>query len=162
MKKLVTMALLVASIGLSAQEFDVWRKVQTSDQFGDPTGEWMNQVIVEGFFTNSAVYMEQMAAVVNDYGDAFSIYLFEYQQPPSAVFCHDGCFGVVVVKRENGDVEVFENIFASSNGALYFNDKSKLYKLFRSASGETIKVFVKEETFNNYGSSTYIFEVTLP
>lgn len=49
MKKLVTMALLVASIGLSAQEFDVWRKVQTSDQFGDPTGEWMNQVIVEGF-----------------------------------------------------------------------------------------------------------------
>lgn len=163
MKKSIIATLFAISIGgLGAQDFGVWKRVETNDQFGDPTGEWINQVMVEGFFSNSAVYMEPMTAVVNDYRDAFSIYLFEYQQLPSAVFCHDGCFGVVVVKRENGDVEVFENVFASPRGALYFDDKSRLYKLFRSASGETIKVFIKEDTFNNYGSSTYIFEVTLP
>ena len=162
MKKLTAIILFIVSFNVNGQEFNVWKKIQTNDQFGDPTGEWIDQIIVEGFFSNSTVYMEQMAAVVNDYGDAFSIYLFEYQEPPSTVFCHDGCFGVVAVKRENGNVEIFENVFASPRGPLYFDDKSELYKLFRSASGERIKLFIKEGTFNEYGSSTYIFEVTLP
>ena len=161
MKKLTAIILFIVSFNVNGQEFNVWKKIQTNDQFGDPTGEWINQIIVEGFFSNSTVYMEQMAAVVNDYGDAFSIFLFEYQEPPSTVFCHDGCFGVVVIKRENGNVEMFENVFASPRGPLYFDDKSKLYKMFKSASGEKIKVFIKENTFNQYGSSTYIFEVTL-
>jgi hypothetical protein len=161
MKKLVTMALIVASMSAAAQEFGVWRKVQTKDEFGDTTGVWMDQIIIEGFFSNSAVHMELMAVVVNDYGTSFGIHIFEYQRPPSVKMCRDGCFGKVVVKRESGEVKVYDHVFSASGGTIFFDEEDDLYKLFRSASGESIKVFIKEETFNEYGSATYIFEITL-
>ena len=163
MKKLMlTMVMTAFSVlGMSQIEYGKWEIVEVTDEFGDPTGDSVTRSYFEGTFSNSATSGSGLTVSVIDYGEAIMLKLYEYNSPPAASMSYDDCFGNISVKRESGDIETYR-AFALSSGGLYFNNEDEFMSLFRNNSGETLKFVVQESSFSDYGSSRYIFSVTLP
>lgn len=163
MKKFImTMAMAAFSVmGMAQLEYGKWETAEVTDEFGDPTGETVVSAFFEGTFSNSATTNSELTVRALDYGDALMLKFFEYSRTPEASMCHDGCFGEITVKRESGSVYTYE-AFAPKSGGLFFSEKDKFLDMFRHNPGETIKVIVREDSFSDYGSSKYIFTITLP
>lgn len=161
MKKILTIMIALVALTSTAQTLDKWEVVPVSDEFGDHNGQAAYRLFAEGFFKNSAVAGREMFVRVVDYiGEGYMIDLFEYKGNSSAAMCYKDCFGEVYVKREDGSVESYR-AFALSSGGLYFNEESDFARMMRASSGETIKVYIKQEAFSEYGSATYLFTMTI-
>lgn len=161
MKKVLIVLIAFATLTSTAQTLNVWEKVPITDEFGDPTGNTAYLLLVEGYFKNSATEGQELIAKIIDYDDkGYSIDLFEYKRLPSAALCYKDCFGEIYVKRANGDLEKYE-AFALSSGGLYFNENSDFAKMFQNNSGETIKIYIKQDSFRDYGTATYLFTITI-
>lgn len=161
MKKfMLTMGLAAITAITTAQDltFNTWGEVQVTDEFGDPTGESVSRAFFEGSFSNSATSNSSLIVKMVDYGDAIIMELYEYSRAPGARMCYDGCFGLISVKHENGEVKNYR-AFAPKSGGLYFNDKTKFYELINNGNNETLKLVIRESNFDDYGSSSYIFEI---
>ena len=148
-------------MGFSQINYNEWEEVIVTDEFGDPTGESVQRAWFAGVFSNSATSNSDLSVKVVDYGSAILIELYEYNRQPSASMGYESSFGDISVKRADGTVEKYRT-FAVDSGGLYFNSKDDFTGLFRSASGETIKIVVREKAFSDYGSAIYVFEVAIP
>lgn len=163
MKKfLITMGLAaISAIGFSQINYNEWEEVPITDAFGDPTGESVQRAWFEGVFSNSATANSDLSVKVIDYGTAILIELYEYNRQPSASMGYESSFGDISVKRTDGSVEAYR-AFAVDSGGLYFDSKDDFFDMFRTASGETVKVVVREKAFSDYGSAVYVFEIDIP
>lgn len=161
MRKLLTIMFVFMTIGATAQTLDKWEVVPLADEFGDDTGQTAYRLLVEGYFKNSAVAGQEMFVRVVDYGEeGYTVNLFEYKGSSTSAMGYSDCFGEVYVKREDGSVEAYR-AFAPASGGLYFNGDSDFANMMRNNSGETIKVYVKQEAFNEYGKAVYLFTMTV-
>ena len=163
MKKLFFLMMLVAfsTTTIAQLEYGKWETVEVTDEFGDLTGDTVTSAFFEGTFSNSATTNSELTVRILDYGDAIMVKLFEYSSTPESRMCYDGCFGEITVKRASGSVYTYST-FAPKSGGLYFNEKDKFTDMFHHNPGETIKVVVREDSFSDYGSSKYVFTITLP
>ena len=159
MKNLIlSLFMVVMSTTMYSQiDFDVWQTVDVTDEFGDPTGESVTRMFVEGKFSNSATINSDLIAKIVDYGESVLIDLFEYSSPPSATLCYDGCLGEVSVKRADGTVESYE-CYALDMGGVYFN-KPDFLDLIHNGGGEEVKVFIAQRLFSDYGGAMYSFKI---
>lgn len=151
----------ISAIGFSQLTYNKWETVEVTDAFGDPTGESVQRAFFEGVFSNSATSNSKLVAKVIDYGSAILIELYEYARQPSATMGYESSFGDISVKRADGTVETYR-AFAADSGGLYFDSKEDFFDMFRMASGETVKIVVREKAFSEYGSAVYVFEVDIP
>lgn len=157
MRKLVLVLGMVLAFNLSnAQVFDKWEEVPVVDSFGDPTGESVKRLLVNGTFSNSATSQSKLIVKVTDYGDACLISLYEYGRGPEAKLGLKGAFGSIEYKDANGERGSLR-AFASKGGSLYFSKED--YTNFVNALNQSkeLRVLVFESSFSDYGTSKYIF-----
>jgi hypothetical protein len=159
---ILTLALAaICATGYSQLDYNEWEVVIITDDFGDPTGESCQRAFFQGVFSNSATSNSELVVKVIDYGSALLLELYEYARQPNASMGYQSTFGDISVKRADGTVETYR-AFAPDSGGLYFDSNDEFFDMFRMASGETVKIVVREKAFSEYGSAVYVFEVDIP
>jgi len=160
-KNLLIFAALFFSFTLSAQlSYDAWEKVETTDDFGDKTGDSVLRTFSEGTFSNSATAGSELIVKVSDYGDSAFMTLYEYGSTPARLSLKSA-FGKIKVKLPNGEVVSF-NTFSPKSGGLLFSkdDYTELFKYLKDGTGGVLKFVINESAFSDYGSAKYSFSLT--
>ena len=151
----------ITAIGWGQINYNKWEEVSITDEFGDLTGESVQRAWFEGVFSNSATSNSDLVVKIIDYGSALLLELYEYARQPNASMGYKSTFGDISVKRADGTVETYR-AFAPDSGGLYFDSNDEFFDMFRMASGETVKIVVREKAFSDYGSAIYVFEINIP
>ena len=151
----------IAAIGWGQINYNKWEEVSITDEFGDLTGESVQRAWFEGVFSNSATSNSDLVVKIVDYGSALLLGFYEYARQPNASMGYESTFGDISVKRADGTVETYR-AFAPDSGGLYFDSNDEFFDMFRMASGETVKIVVREKAFSDYGSAIYVFEINIP
>lgn len=148
---------------LTAQDlvYDVWDVVETTDEFGDKTGESVARYFSKGKFSNSATTGEDMIFKFVDYGmDAkgegtAQIDFFEYNRTP-ATLAYNTELGSIKCKMPDGSIKTFQ-IYAMKGGglALWGEYYTKFMALINNGKGEKIKFALSQSDFSDYGNSSY-------
>lgn len=171
MKKIIlTVAMVIGMMTTTqAQEWlGKWTTVETTDDFGDNTGEKMNMIVVKGKFSNSATANERLYAQIGDHGNLIQIRLFEYEKPPAAQIGKKFSEGVIKVKLEDGTIREFNmksygelGICVKDAGPGNRNKRDienfNEFASFIRDKTQTAKVFIDARSFGGY-SGTYLFE----
>ena len=119
MKKYLLLALLFVGISASAQ----WENVETTDSFGDKTGNFVPMLIAEGKFSNSATTNSKSFIKIIDYTSYVAFYIYEYGSNPAS-FCSD--YMRMKIKKANGSIlEHYWNGYTSSNDISLLHDNFK-------------------------------------
>ncbi len=80
MKKLLIILMFVPLVSFGQQ----WTSVETIDNFGDKTGETINQIVLLGSFSNSATTNSNAKVYFTDYGEReIQIKIIEYTDNPA-------------------------------------------------------------------------------
>ena len=163
MKKVLLLLTFTITSSLTAQglDFDTWEIVETTDEFGDKTGESVARYFSKGTFSNSATTGEDMIFKLVDYGlDAkgegtAQIDFFEYNRTP-ATLAYDTELGSLKCKMPDGSVKSFQ-LYALKSGGLGLWGKyyTSFFKLINNGKAEKIKFVVSESDFSEYGNSKY-------
>lgn len=155
--------LLLASItviNINAQDiaYGDWEISEVVDEFGDPTGDKVKVGYFEGKFNNSAQSGASLIVKVVDYGGAAKINLYEYSTLPNVTIGYKTIFGLIKVKRQNGDIETYD-CMASESGGLYFGNEDyiKFSNLINNNNKEKVKVIIEGESFGQSKSLKYFF-----
>jgi hypothetical protein len=161
MKNLLLAVFLTATTAVSAQlKYDEWERKETTDEFGDLTGEFVDRIFLHGKFSNSATVGSELTAKVVVWSDGnISIDLYEYDRTPASL-C-SGCHGRITVKLPDGSVKTL-TAFAPSGGGLFFAAKkgkeSEILTLINQTVGD-LKFSIDESYFSTYGRSRYSFSL---
>ena len=161
MRNILFTFFVIANSSLNAQVvYDEWERQETTDEFDDPTGEFVDRIFLHGKFSNSAtVGSELTAKVVLWPSGSVSIDLYEYDRSP-ATLC-SGCFGKITVKLPDGSVQSI-SAYAPSAGGLFFAEKkgneSEILTLINQTDGD-LKFSIDEGYFSTYGRSRYSFSL---
>ena len=164
MKNLLLLLFISATFSLTAQglNYDSWDSAETTDEFGDKTGEVISMYFSKGKFSNSATTGEDMIFKFVDYGKdekgdgTAQIDFYEYNNTPARLGL-DTSLGSLKCKLPDGTVETFQ-LYALKGGGLGLWDKyyDKFFELVNNGKGEKVKFVVNESDFSEYGGSKYL------
>lgn len=157
MKKYILILIALIPLLSTSQveiQYDEWINIETKDSFGDATGEKSLVFFTKGVFSNSATSNSELLVRITDFKKQFHLNLFEYGKAPAARL--NGLSPSIQIKTENGDV-VYGSALLIDDIHLYITKKSKLGKLISNGTGETLKVFITEQS--EYSKSEYLFNI---
>ena len=160
MKKLLLLFVLPIFINAQSLSYDAWEKVETVDDFGDKTGEYVLRTFSNGSFSNSATVGSKLLVKYSDYGGSSILTLFEYERTPAKIGT-GSAFGSIKIKLTSGDV-VSVDAFAPKSGGLFFSKESyiEISKYMRNGKGDVLRFVIKESDFSKYGNAKYSFSLT--
>jgi hypothetical protein len=158
-KVLLVLGMVALTFSMNAQlNYNKWETAQTTDEFGDNTGESVDRFFVKGTFNNSATYGSELIVKLVDYGDSAMLSLYEYGSAPAASIDYSSNFGFINVKRADGTIEKY-NTFAPKSGGIYFNKENytAFSALINNGQNETVKVIINGDDLGGRSSTKYIF-----
>ena len=123
MKKLLLILMFVPLVSSGQQ----WTAVETVDNFGDKTGKTVNQIVLEGRFSNSATTDSNAWVFFTDYGEReIQIRIIEYTDNP-AIFLDD--WVELYIKKASNDKQYGRRFVSKSDVVGYplnfsFGDKA--------------------------------------
>jgi len=164
MKYLTTLLTLILFLtlninqGFSQITYNEWETTNVTDEFGDPTGDTVDRLFVEGTFSNSATRDSDLTVKFVDYGDGLVIELYEYDRSPANLCLSDGCFGYFPIRDASGETHKIEAFAGSSTGLYVSDDRDKLLEILNNS--EEVRFVIYEDKFeSDYGRAVYRFTV---
>lgn len=137
----------------SENEYNIWKGIDITDNFGDPTGKKTYIKLVKGKFSNSAVDGANLTAIIRYEEGFMAIRLLEYDNMKATI--PEEKFITIDIKIPSGEVKRVElfcyNDFISSTDG-------KLENVFKENPGE-LKFFIDFERVSKMYNSTYNFSV---
>ena len=163
MKNLLLLLFISVSATITEQglTYDKWDVAETTDDFGDKTGEVINMYFSQGKFSNSATTGADMIFKIVDYGKdekgagTASIDFYEYNKTPARLGL-DTTLGSLKCKLPDGTVKTFQ-LYAMKQGGLGLWGKyyDSFFELINNGKGDKVKFVVNESDFSEYGGSKY-------
>lgn len=147
MRRLVLVLVAVLSFNLSNAQ---WTTKFYVDDFGEPTSNSYESMILDGVFSNSATQNSKAKYVFIKDKDHLVVKVLEYGR--SLATSTEATFETVKIKTPKGIVEI-KKVFFSKSGRLYFS-KNSFNQIVEAISelGDYIMIF---ERSGSYSSSSY-------
>ncbi len=147
MRKLVLVLVAVLAFNLSNAQ---WTTKFYVDDFGEPTSNSYESMILDGVFSNSATQNSKAKYVFIKDKESLVVKVLEYGR--SLATSIEATFETVKLKTPKGIVEI-KRVFFSKSGRLYFSkDSFKKVSEAISESGDYIMIFDRS---GRYSSSSY-------
>ena len=147
MKKVVLVLVTVLAFNLSNAQ---WTTKFYVDDFGEPTSNSYESMILDGVFSNSATQNSKATYVFIKDKESLVIKVLEYGR--SLATSTDATFETVKIKTPTGIVEI-KKVFFSKSGRLYFS-KDSFNQVAEAISelGDYIMIFKRS---GRYSDSSY-------